>query len=60
MTGPNNPYPDGPIGVIQEGAYADIILIEGNPLEDPKIIFDTENALDFVMKDGVIYKSTLN
>ena len=34
LTGQWNPYPDGPLGVIEEGAYADILLVEGNPLED--------------------------
>ncbi|WP_298850366.1 hypothetical protein [uncultured Ruegeria sp.] len=29
-----NPYPEGKLGVIEEGAYADILLIDGNPLED--------------------------
>jgi imidazolonepropionase-like amidohydrolase len=38
MTGPNDPYPQGPLGVIQAGAYADILLINGDPLEDPAIL----------------------
>ncbi len=33
-TGDLNPYPLGPIGVIEAGAYADLLLVEGNPLED--------------------------
>ncbi len=33
-----NPYPDGKLGVIEEGAYADILLIDGNPLEDLSVI----------------------
>ena len=31
MTGPRNPYP-GKLGVIEEGALADILLVDGNPL----------------------------
>ena len=59
MTGPNNPYPAGDIGVIKEGAYADILLINGNPLDDPMIVVDAENNMPLIMKDGVIYKNTL-
>ena len=59
MTGPNNPYPKGDIGVIAEGAYADILLIDGNPLEDPMILMDAEKNMPFIMKDGLIYKNTM-
>jgi len=59
MTGPNNPYPDGPLGVIKEGAYADILLINGNPLEDPTILANYVDNISFIMKDGVIYKNEL-
>jgi imidazolonepropionase-like amidohydrolase len=34
LSGKMNPYPDGELGVIEPGAYADILLVEGNPLED--------------------------
>ncbi len=59
MTGKRNPYPEGPLGVIEEGAYADILLVEGNPLEGTAILVDYENSIDLIMKDGVIYKNTL-
>lgn len=58
-TGLRNPYPDGPLGVIQEGAYADMILVDGNPLEKIELLTDTENTLKVIMKDGVIYKNSL-
>jgi imidazolonepropionase-like amidohydrolase len=70
FTGKNNPYP-GKLGVIEEGAYADIILVDGNPLEDLKLLgasYDmwasprterTIKTIPFVMKDGRIYKNTL-
>ena len=32
LTGLNNPCPDGTLGVIEEGAYADLLLVDGNPL----------------------------
>lgn len=58
MSGPKNPYP-GKLGVIEEGAYADLLLVEGNPLEDITIATDPEN-FRIIMKDGVIHKNTLN
>ena len=58
MTGPRNPWQDGPIGVIQEGAYADILIVDGNPMSDLKIMADDGN-FKLIMKDGVIYKNNL-
>ena len=59
MTGPNHPYQDGPLGVIKEGAYADILLVDGNPLEDIRLLADPDSNLKLIMKDGKIYKNTL-
>jgi len=60
MSGPMmNPYLDGPLGVIQEGAYADMLLVDGNPLEDIMLLTDPEKNLRIIMKDGKIYKNTL-
>jgi outer membrane protein OmpA-like peptidoglycan-associated protein len=56
-SGGMNPYKYGTLGTIAEGGYADIILINGNPLEDIEKI--SRKYVDFVMKDGVIYKNTL-
>ena len=58
LTGPMNPYP-GKLGVIEEDAYADLILADGNPLENIDLIADTGNNFVVVMKDGKIYKNTL-
>jgi len=57
-TGPRNPYP-GKLGVIEEGAYADILLVNGNPLEDLNLIEKPEENLALIMKDGTIYKNTI-
>jgi imidazolonepropionase-like amidohydrolase len=59
LSGPRNRHREGRLGVIEEGAYADLILIEGNPLEDITILSDPEKNLRLIMKDGVIYKNTL-
>jgi len=59
LTGQRNRYKEGPLGVIEVGAYADILLVEGNPLEGTSILVDHEENIDLIMKDGVIYKNTL-
>ena len=57
LSGPRNPYP-GVIGRVQEGALADLLLVDGNPLEDLKAVTDRDN-LKIIMKDGKIFKNTL-
>ncbi|MEM9668377.1 MAG: amidohydrolase family protein [Pseudomonadota bacterium] len=42
---------DADTGSIEVGKYADLIAVEGNPLEDVKEL----EAVDFVMKGGVVY-----
>lgn len=59
MSGLRNPYPKK-LGVIEEGAYADILLIDGNPLINLSIFEDYEKILLLIIKDGVIYKNSLN
>jgi imidazolonepropionase-like amidohydrolase len=57
-SGPRNPYP-GKLGVIEEGAYADILLVDGDPLENLKLFDDPGKNLLVIMKDGKIYKNTV-
>jgi imidazolonepropionase-like amidohydrolase len=58
MSGPRNPYPNK-LGVIEEGAYADMILVDGNPLQNIKLIEDPTKNFLLIMKDGVIYKNAI-
>jgi imidazolonepropionase-like amidohydrolase len=69
LSGPRNPYP-GKLGVIEEGALADILIVDGNPLEDISILGANEkwfkaprpkelDTIRLIMKDGVFYKYTL-
>ena len=46
-------------GVIKEGAYADLIIVNGNPLEDITLMTDPATNFRVIMKDGKIYKNTL-
>lgn len=59
LSGPRNPYP-GKLGVIEEGALADLLLINGNPLEDISILTKPEENLALIMKDGQVYKNTVD
>jgi imidazolonepropionase-like amidohydrolase len=49
---------EGTLGTVSEGGYADLLLAEGNPLEDLGAVTNVDN-LKIIMKDGVIYKNTL-
>ncbi|WP_254439109.1 metal-dependent hydrolase family protein [Ruegeria arenilitoris] len=60
LSGPRHPYQDGPLGVIKEGAYADLILVDGNPLENLELVGNPGENFDLIMKDGVVYKNTLD
>ena len=58
LSGPRNPYPNK-LGVIEPGAYADLIIVAGNPLKNIDLISDPDKNFVLIMKDGVIYKNTL-
>ena len=58
LSGPRNPYP-GVLGRVQEGAYADLLLVDGNPLENLELVADPEANFLVIMKDGVIHKNLL-
>ena len=58
LSGPRNPYP-GTLGVIEEGAYADLLLVDGNPLKNIDLIGEPAKNFDLIMKDGKIYKNTI-
>jgi imidazolonepropionase-like amidohydrolase len=58
LAGPRNPYP-GKLGVVQEGALADLLLVDGNPLENLDLVGDPERNFVVIMKDGKIFKNTL-
>lgn len=49
----------GNLGVIAEGAYADLLVVDGNPLADVRILTNPRRNLKLIMKDGVIYKNEL-
>ncbi|MBP9143714.1 MAG: amidohydrolase family protein [Thermoanaerobaculia bacterium] len=58
LSGPRNPYP-GKLGVVEEGAYADLLLVDGDPLANLDLIGDPAKNFSVIMKDGKVYKNTL-
>ncbi|MGL5990158.1 MAG: amidohydrolase family protein [Plesiomonas sp.] len=58
LSGLRNPYP-GKQGVVEEGALADLLLVNGNPLENLELLSDPQNNFMLIMKDGKVYKNTL-
>jgi len=59
MSGPRDPYP-GKLGVVEEGALADLLLVDGNPLENLDLVADPDKNFVVIMKDGKIYKNVVN
>jgi imidazolonepropionase-like amidohydrolase len=59
LSGPRHPYQEGPLGVVKEGAYADLIIVDGNPLENLELVGDPGKNFVLIMKDGEIFKNTL-
>jgi imidazolonepropionase-like amidohydrolase len=55
MCGPRNPYP-GALGVVEEGALADLLLVDGDPIDDLGLLEDYARNIVVIMKDGIVYK----
>jgi len=58
LSGKRNPYP-GKLGVVEEGALADLLLVAGNPIDNIKLIEDPAKNFLLIMKAGKIYKNLL-
>src|ERR1700686_2215598 len=58
LSGKRSPYP-GKLGVVEQGALADLLLVDGNPLENINLIADPAKNFKVIMKDGKVYKNTL-
>lgn len=55
LSGPRSPYP-GRLGVVEEGALADLLLVEGDPLQDLELIADPARNFAVIVKDGVVVR----
>jgi imidazolonepropionase-like amidohydrolase len=58
MSGNRNPY-NGKLGIVEEGALADLLLVDGNPLENIQLISDPGRNFVVIMKDGRVYKNAV-
>jgi imidazolonepropionase-like amidohydrolase len=58
LSGPRSPYP-GKLGVVEEGALADLLLVNGDPLANIKLIENPDKNFSVIMKDGKIYKNDI-
>jgi imidazolonepropionase-like amidohydrolase len=58
LSGLRSPY-TGKLGVVEPGALADLLLVDGNPLENLKLIEDPLRNFVVIMKDGKVYKNLL-
>jgi imidazolonepropionase-like amidohydrolase len=59
LSGFINPYP-GKLVVVEEGALADLLLVDGDPLQNIDLVKDPDKNFLVIMKDGNIYKNTLS
>ena len=57
LSGPRNPY--GKLGVIEPGALADILIVNGNPLEDISLLARPQETLSVIMRGGQLYRNRL-
>jgi imidazolonepropionase-like amidohydrolase len=58
LSGKRSPYA-GTVGVIEPGALADLLIVEGNPLDNIQLVTDPAKNFVLIMKDGTIYKNTI-
>ena len=58
LSGKRSPYA-GKLGVVEEGALADLLLVDGDPLRDLALLADPGRNLSVIMKDGKVYKNAL-
>jgi imidazolonepropionase-like amidohydrolase len=59
LSGLRNPYP-GKLGVVEQGALADLLVVDGNPIENIRLMENPAENLSVIMKDGKIYKDALD
>ena len=59
MSGERNPYKEAKLGGVAPGAWADVLLVEGDPTEDIDFLKDYERNIRVIVKDGTVYKNTL-
>jgi imidazolonepropionase-like amidohydrolase len=59
QSGERNPYKEAKLGVIEDGAWADMLLVDGDPTQDISLLGDPGRNFVVIIKNGEIYKNTL-
>lgn len=59
LSGNRNPYKNGKLGRLEKGAYADMILVDGNPLKNIDLVAKPDKNFVLIIKDGKVYKNEL-
>ena len=59
LSGKRNPYP-GKLGAVEEGALADLLLVDGDPIANINLVADPNKNFVVIMKDGKVYKNILS
>lgn len=59
LSGRRNPYGPAALGTIRQGAWADLLVVDGNPLEDISLIGRPNSSLSVIMKGGVLHRNRL-
>jgi len=54
-----DPYRAAPLGVVEEGAWGDVLIYDANPLEDIMVVTKPEEHLKLIMKGGKVYKNEI-
>lgn len=60
MSGERNPYKEAKQGVLQDGAWADMLLVDGDPTKDINLLANLARNFLVAIKNEMIYKNTLN
>jgi imidazolonepropionase-like amidohydrolase len=59
LSGERDPYKAARLGEITAGAWADVLLIDGDPTADLTLLSAPEKNIAVIVKDGTIVKNTL-
>jgi imidazolonepropionase-like amidohydrolase len=60
MSGNRNPYKDAKLGVLQQGGWADMLLMNCDPTQDINVLRDYEKNFAVIIKGGRIWKNTVS
>lgn len=56
LSGQRNPYSKGKLGVVEVGAYADLLILNQDPTKDVSLLSKPDENIEVIIKDGKIHK----